>query len=173
MAACAGQMISEQEKPQVGDRWPEARDQCKVQPTLDWCNSLSSKELKKADLAARTKFSYRPDGFLDTWRSHADQVIQGVSWAGDCDDLSSTVLDLLGRRGVPLRDRYRVLVSMAKNGKVDHMIGLTVDNKGKFWVVGDTNQQIYPARAIYYQALEYNRLSEVVNGEPVWRKGFP
>jgi hypothetical protein len=173
LAACAERAISEKEKPLAPGRWPEADEQCKTQPSPDWCQSLSSRELKQTDLEARTKFYYRPDGPVDTWRSYADQVIRGVSWAGDCDDLSSTVLDLLGRRGVPLKDRYRVLVSMAKNGKVDHMIGLAIDNHGKFWVVGDTNQQIYPVRAIYYQAIEYNRLSEMVDGEPVWRKGFP
>jgi hypothetical protein len=173
LTACAGQPVSEQERPLAAGYWPEADEQCRRQPALDWCRSLPSKELKQTDLQARTKFQFRPDGPIDTWRSYADQVIRGISWAGDCDDLSSTVLDLLGRRGVPLEDRYRVLVSMAKNGKVDHMIGMVVDSHGKFWIVGDTNQQIYPARAIYYQAIEYNRLSETINGAPVWRQGLP
>jgi hypothetical protein len=55
---------------------------------------------------------------------------------------------------VPLKDRFRLLVSMAKNGRVDQLISLTIDNHGKFWVVGDSNQRIYPARTIYYQAIE-------------------
>lgn len=59
-------------------------------------------DVRRWDQAARDGFTYAGDGALDTWRSHAADVLNSRPWRGDCDDLVSTVLDLLGRRGVPL-----------------------------------------------------------------------
>lgn len=124
--------------------------------------------IQDIDATARANFTYLadPQG-ADTWRSYADQARAAVPWEGDCDDLVSTVLDLLGRAGLPLEQRFRLVVR--PSGSPDqHMIGMAVDDGGQFWIVGDTEGPIYPADACTYAADVYQRLSE-----RFWRAGFP
>lgn len=127
--------------------------------------------IRRLDAEARQNFTYKPDQ-VDNWRSHADDALKGAAWAGDCDDLASTVLDLTGRQGAALSDRYRLLVSSTGSNTVDHMVGCVVDGQGKFWIVGDTFDAAYPAAQMKHRGLFYNRLSEAVS-PPTWRDGVP
>lgn len=116
--------------------------------------------LRAADAQARQHFTYKPDIGPDTWRSHADDALHGTAWAGDCDDLASTVLDLLGREGMSLADRYRLFVSTTGDDQVDHMVACVSADDGSFWIVGDTFAPIYPAGQMKHRGLFYTRLSE-------------
>lgn len=106
------------------------------------------------DSRARTNYTYKhdPDNH-DNWKSYADEVLDNKAWADDCDSLASTVLDLLARDGAKLENLFRVLVSSAKNGKIDHMVAYAMDSKGDLYVVGDTFSTIYPRRGMRHQEI--------------------
>lgn len=129
------------------------------------------------DALARRGFTYVTDGVFDTWRSHADEVLRGEPWSGDCDDLASTVLDLLGRCGVALDKRYRLLVDSSPyddNERVDHMLAGALDEDGLFWLVGDTFAPAYLTNYFRHRPVEYHRLSETnALNLPLWREGAP
>lgn len=126
------------------------------------------------DHSARQHFTYKKDPVsFDNWRSHADDVLAGQAWQGDCDDLTSTVLDLCGRKGMSLPERYRLIVDSDHDGKPDHMVGCVLDSKNQLWIVGDTFvDHPYPILNMKHKPYEYNRLSEA-GEEPVWRAGVP
>lgn len=132
-------------------------------------------EIDAADGQARGKFTYKPDGATDNWRSHADEVLAGTPWEGDCDDLASTVLDLCGRQGVPLEDRYRLLVSSTGGKLPDHMVGCVRGSDGAFRLVGDTFRAAYDVTSMAHKGIVYNRLSENPPhvAETIWREGVP
>jgi predicted transglutaminase-like cysteine proteinase len=123
------------------------------------------------DRQARRGFTYKPD-VADEWRSHSKDVYEGKSWEGDCDDLASTVLDLLASHGAPLEDLYRLIV-VTKTG-VGHMIGaIKEEDGGRFWIVGDTfKDSPYPVSSMEHKPHEYNRLSEA-GANTTWRMGLP
>lgn len=130
-------------------------------------------EVRRWDSAARDRFTYESDGQFDTWRSHAAAVLESKPWRGDCDDLVSTVLDLLGRRGAALEHRFRLLVDSG-SGKVDHMIGAVLTSDRRFMVVGDTFAPAYGAASGPHRCIAYQRMDEWnEKGEPVWRAGAP
>jgi hypothetical protein len=133
---------------------------------------MQSDALCAVDKSAREHFTYRPDGAINTWRSHADEVLAGGEWFGDCDDLASTVLDMLGRDGVALSDRYRLLVSTTHASKPNHMVGCVRAADGAFYIVGDTFAPFYPASVIAHRCIFYNQLSEAFPNA-VWREGNP
>lgn len=120
---------------------------------------MDAETIRAWDVKARAGFNYQPDPpDDDTWRSHAPEVLDGMAWADDCDGLTSTVLDLLSRFGVPLSGLYRLICS-TKDGKTpDHMIGCVWDDVGACWVVGDTFGACYPARDCPHVVLEYASL---------------
>ena len=128
--------------------------------------------IRAVDARARHGFTYRADGTIDSWRSHADAVLKDEFWSGDCDDLASTALDLLGRQGVAADDRYRLLVSSGGGKRPDHMVACVRVDNGAFLIVGDTFRPTYPAVAMRHRGIFYNRLSETLP-EPVWREGVP
>jgi hypothetical protein len=132
---------------------------------------MDADTIRRLDAEARQRFTYRPDA-VDNWRSHGDEVLRGEDWQGDCDDLASTVLDLLGRNGMALGDRYRLLVSTLGESQVDHMVACAVDADGHFWIVGDTFAPAYPAALMKHRGLFYNRLTET-QPKAVWRDGVP
>lgn len=122
----------------------------------------------EADAAARRGFTPKADPERqDRWRSHYDDVMAGRSWEGDCDDLGSTFLDLLGRQhGIPEADLYAMVV-MSTGGL--HYVGCAhVD--GIFYIGGDA---LFPGA---YRAppkhttIKYRRLSEPPD---LWRDGAP
>lgn len=143
------------EDPRLAMPLSQQFEQCRAQPTLPWC-------VATVDEAAREGFTYVADpGNSDTWRSHADQVLAGQPWSGDCDDLASTAADLLIRMGVP-RDRvWLVLVdTRGKTGTFDHMVAATVDDAGQYWVVGDTARSAYPLQWLPYSVFGQMRVSD-------------
>lgn len=125
-------------------------------------------EIKHWDLRARERFTYLAD-VGDTWRSHADEVLRGEAWRGDCDDLASTVLDLLGRAGLPLDQQYRLEVDSKGGDQVDHLIACALDGGGELWVVGDTFGVAYRAGDMMHAPVQYQRMSEF----PTVRLGAP
>ena len=126
---------------------------------------------EEADRLARQNFTYLADPVaLDLWRSHADAALDGRPWSGDCDDLASTVLDILGRAGTPLADRYRLFVSTRGLKTPDHMIA-AVRDRGRIWIVGDTFRPCYSIGEMAHRACFYQRMDEVADG--VTREGRP
>jgi hypothetical protein len=135
---------------------------------------MRADEIISFDALARANFIYRGDGMLDTWRSSADAALAGEHWTGDCDDLASTVLDLLGRGGVPLVQRYRLFVDTNGDGKVNHMVGAVQDAAKGFWIVGDTGQPAFEAFRMLYTPISYQRLDEwTTGGDAAMRAGAP
>ena len=124
-----------------------------------------------ADAMARRRFTYVADPFgRDTWRSHADTVLAGSPWEGDCDDLASTVLDLLGREGFPLDQRFRLLVSTTSGRVIDHMVAAGVQG-GKILILGDTFGPAYDISRMTHRGILFQRMSEAREG--IWREGVP
>src|SRR5689334_393010 len=103
---------------------------------------MDADAIRAVDARTRDRFTYLAET-VDNWRSHADAVLEGVSWSGDCDDLASTTLDLLGRQGVAAVDRYRLVVSSAGTKKPDHMVACVRAKDGAFLIVGDTFESAY------------------------------
>lgn len=133
--------------------------------------AVNAAEIRRWDLAARARYVYQPDApGTDTWRSHAPDVLAGCAWAGDCDDLASTVLDLCDRAGAQLPEQYRLIVT-APNGE-GHMIAAQVDDAGRIWIIGDTfGSEPYPAESCPHKPVRYQRMSEVA--DDTWREGAP
>lgn len=135
---------------------------------------MNAAQIRDVDLRARAKFSYLadPPGY-DNWRSHAADVEAGRAWQGDCDDLASTTLDLLGRAGLPLGQLYRLCVTspQATNGPGvdDHQIGCVWDDAGAAWIVGDTYGEAYPAKDCPHRTVRYQSLDDIFT----WRDGAP
>lgn len=135
---------------------------------------MDTATIKSWDEQARRNFTYVSDGVFDTWRSHKADVLAGRPWEGDCDDLCSTTLDLMTSDGLLLELTWRLFVSSAYDGQVDHMVGAVRDAEGGFWVVGDTFQPAYSALTKLHQIIEYQRMDEWhPDGSPVIRAGAP
>lgn len=137
---------------------------------------MNADQIMALDAQARQGWTYLADPVNDdNWRSHADDVLAGRPWQGDCDDLASTVLDLAGRQGVPLASRYRLeVVSPGGVPPCDHMIAAMVDDAGQFYTVGDTFGVAAPASACPHTAYRYQRMDDWDSaGQPVFRAGFP
>lgn len=131
---------------------------------------MKSALIQSIDKVARTKFTYKADPpTWDTWRSHAEDVFAKRNWTGDCDDLASTVLDLLGQAGMPLTSRYRCMVDSQGGHKIDHMIAVVLDDQNHFWFVGDTNGEATREVPSSYTFIEYARLDQINQR----RKGAP
>lgn len=136
---------------------------------------MDSDAIRKTDHRARALFTYKGDALnMDTWRSFADQVLAGDAWAGDCDDLASTILDLLGRDGLPLNRRYRLLIATQGDGWIDHQAACVQDDQGRFLMVGDTFGPAYSPPCISGAIRRYQRMDEWRgDGRPLWRDGAP
>lgn len=132
---------------------------------------MDTDAIRAIDARVRRRFTYLAETG-DNWRSHAEAVLKGQAWAGDCDDLASTALDLLGQGGVVLDDRYRLVVSSTGAKKPDHMVACARADDGVFLIVGDTFKPAYPASAMRHRGVFYNRLNET-QPEAVWREGVP
>lgn len=118
----------------------------------------------QADSWARRRFNYISDRpGADVWRSFRADVEANRPWSGDCDDLASTVLDLLGVEGYALTDRYRLFVSTTGRPEVDHMVGAVAFN-GRLWVVGDTNRAFYRLSDADWDVIFHQRLDWVADG---------
>lgn len=134
---------------------------------------MNAIEIIQADATARRGFSYQEDpAKWDNWRSHADEALSGRPWQGDCDDLASTFLDILCRRGAALDQLYRLIVSSTRSATPDHMIAGVRADDGVFWIGGDTFGPAYRAATMQHRPIYFNRLSEA-GRFPVWRKLTP
>lgn len=129
---------------------------------------MRASEIKHWDARARERFGYLAD-VGDTWRSHADAVLRGEAWSGDCDDLASTALDLLGRAGLALDQQYRLEVDSKGGSQVNHLVACVVDDAGGLWIVGDTFGVAYRAGGMMHAPIQYQHMSEL----PTVRLGAP
>lgn len=103
---------------------------------------------KKWDDFVGSRFTYTSDK-VENWRSHATELLVDKKYhmKDDCDGLASTVLDLLARSGVPLKNLWRVVVKSPQadaNTYIDHMIGMVKLDNGRRYIVGDTFSQGKP-----------------------------
>lgn len=126
---------------------------------------MDSNKFIEADTKARAKFTYVSDGVFDTWRSHTDEALANHDWSGDCDDLASTVLDILTREGLALTDCWRLMVSSRHTGTMDHMIACAIDDKGEFWIIGDTFGAAYHAEKLKHQPIDFQRMDKADTDE--------
>ena len=110
---------------------------------------------------------------MNTWVSHAIAVRANAAWAGDCDDLASTVLNLCYLDGASRDSRYflEVWANPGDGSKVGHAIGAMTDDTGKFWIVGDTFFPApYPVEQMQHVPIQYHHQSEDIS---IWRAGVP
>lgn len=141
---------------------------------LNWTGALDAEQIYRLDGMARERFTYEGDGAFDTWRSHAKEALSNRPWRGDCDDLATTALDLMGRAGLPLERRFMIAVDAERSGGIDHLVACAIDDKGRFWIVGDTAGPAYGARGMPHRAVKYHRLDEIgEDRKRVWREGAP
>lgn len=140
-------------------------EQCQAQPNIMWCKGydefhqpLTEETIKTADSRVRDDFTYSSD-IIDTWRVHSHEVMNTRAWAGDCDDLATTALDMLARQGQPLDRMWLVLVAAKQSSKVsgrlDHLIAIVEDDQGRFWIVGDTSEVTVELKFMKYRPLAY------------------
>lgn len=133
---------------------------------------------KVADSRARQHFTYAPEPIgQDEWRSYADKVRAKEPFKGDCDDLASTVLDLVtgwiadGSVEGETSDLFRLCVKSPACPPwqaYDHMVAAYI-HAGDLFCFGDTNGSIQRPRERGYSIAQYSRVSEGI----VWRKGAP
>lgn len=128
---------------------------------------MSPAEIQKHDQEARRGFTYKADGKIDEWLSHADDVKTGKPYQDDCDGLASTAVDLCCRAGLPEDRAFRLAVAASSDGS-GHMVAAVMDDAGHFWVIGDTFRSAYAAERMLHKPIEYRRLSE-----SAWREGAP
>lgn len=137
---------------------------------------MHSTDIKALDNRCRDHWTYRINDTAK-WRSYGDEVLARQPWFGDCTDLVSTVFDLMGRQGVPLKVRWRLLVVAQDTSEVapNHMVGAVLDDDGEWWIVGDTYGGTYHATSLLHRPVCFNRLDETlpVTHEAVWREGVP
>lgn len=154
-------------------------EQCLAQKSLAWCDKPNTKpkqlgayDIVLESLTARTKFMYKDDT-TDSWRSHTGDILLDEYWFGDCDDLMSTTIDMLSRRGQPLDKMWIVLVAVKTKSTFDHVVGVVQDKDGKFWVVGDTDtRSSYPLKALTYRVVAVARSDDVMNWEDPRKLGI-
>jgi len=110
--------------------------------------------IKEVDALARQRYTYTADKpNKDSWVSHASEVLNNKHWYGDCDDLVSTVCDLLTSKGIPKDNIWFAEVSSQKNHKIDHLIGIVKDGKD-LWIVGDTFQSCYKIQVMEHELVK-------------------
>lgn len=147
-------------------------EQCQKQPTILWCSSykefheaLTEETIKSADKRVRSNFTYVTD-VVDNWNVHSSNVMDTLPWFGDCDDLSTTALDMLARQGQPLDRMWLVLVAASPanklNGRLDHLIAVVEDDQGRYWVVGDTSRETIELKDMTYRPLVYMSTNDMV-----------
>ena len=126
---------------------------------------MNAYQIAEIDNRVRLKFTYVRDEY-DMWTSYADEILRGENIKGDCDDLASTVLDIMAREGADPAKMYRAQVSTTKTGPVDHMVGMITDDLGRLWIVGDTFKSAYRANRMSHRLVKTAKLSEGLG----WRK---
>lgn len=139
-------------------------EQCSAQPTDLWCKPIRLKEqtltpyqIMNISLDVKQNFDYLLDE-TDNWRVHTSEVLMKQRWKGDCDDLSSTTLDVMIRAGQPLRKIWLILADVTHTANLDHLVAMVQDSDGHYWIVGDTSaQNAYPADKMTYRVVAVAR----------------
>lgn len=156
-------------------------EQCKVQPSNLWCISqplpektLGAYDIIQTSLEVKSHFTYVAD-VVDNWRVHSSAVLMKQDWSGDCDDLTSTTLDVMIRAGQPRNKVWMVLADVMHTNVLDHLIGMVQDSEGHYWIVGDTSgQNVYPANRVKYRIVGVTRADDIMNWQdPHWVDAFP
>ena len=133
-------------------------NQCAAQPSNLWCQpynlkqaTLSGFDIVTISLQTKRNFKYLADT-VDSWRVHSSEVLMKQEWRGDCDDLTSTTLDMMVRAGQPLDKIWFVLADVEHKSVLDHLIGMVQDKDGHYWIIGDTSaQNAYPVSELKYR----------------------
>jgi hypothetical protein len=122
--------------------------------TLDLVRSVES--------LARANYTYKHDPENnDNWYSYHEYVERGDSWSDDCDSLTSTVVNLLIKRGLPLDKAWFAHVDSNHDGIMDHMIGFIELPDGSMWVVGDTFGPCYRAENMRHHLKKFCKLTNI------------
>lgn len=121
-----------------------------------------------ADQLARARFTYRPDGPRDRWRSFHVEARAGEAWSGDCDDLGATALTLAVEIGADQDRLYRARVLMPGGTEpFDHYVALLEDDG--VYVFGDTERGgVYPLSRSGYRVHSAARVSAGLAGWRLW-----
>lgn len=103
--------------------------QCIAQPSNLWCTNvrlpektLTPWQIMNISMDTKADFRYVSDR-EDTWRVHSSAVLTKQTWNGDCDDLTSTTLDMLVRNGQPRNKIWFVLADVEHKKTLDHLVG--------------------------------------------------
>jgi hypothetical protein len=106
-------------------------------------------------------YIYTADG-VDSWNSYSADQIAGKIWRGDCDDLTSTTLDMLYRAGQPLDKMWMLLNNVESHGTMDHIVGIIQAADGKYYVVGNTNEKanVFPLEMLAFSPRSIVRMDE-------------
>lgn len=121
---------------------------------------MISTKIRAIDRAARTHWTPKADGKVDTWRSFHKAVEAGITTGGDCDDLSTTVMQLLCEAGLWLTDGWLLVVDSNGDTHGDHLVGACRDELGGYWIVGDTlADSAYPAHTMKHKGIAFVALS--------------
>lgn len=100
--------------------------------------------VREIDERVRERFVYRREK-TDSWNAYVKTMLETEHrWAGDCDDLSATVVSLARCAGVPDDRLGFFLVKADGSDKVNHMIGFYTDPHGRSYAVGDTFGRVRP-----------------------------
>lgn len=129
-------------------------EQCERASWTPWClegnkQPLATKRLSYAkaheiSLSVQKGYVYTADP-VDNWNSYSALHVRHETWYGDCDDLTSTTLDMLHRAGQPLDKMWMLLNNVRSRGTLDHVVGVIQTSDGRYYVVGDTDaRSMYP-----------------------------
>lgn len=105
---------------------------------LGWPMGDTLKSVAEIDRRVRKRFVYRREE-TDNWNAYVDIMLHTIhDFAGDCDDLSATVVAMTRCAGVPEDRLGFMLVKAYGSDTVNHMIGFYTDQNGRSYAIGDT-----------------------------------
>lgn len=143
--------------------------ECDRESWLGWCDkplaqfrtrTLSVSQASNISHAVQNGYVYKADT-VDSWNSFSASQLAGITWYGDCDDLTSTTLDMLYRSGQPLNKMWMLLNDVESHGVLDHIVGVIQASDGKYYVVGDTStENFYPLADFKYSPRGVVRLDQ-------------
>lgn len=151
-------------------------DQCVAQPGLPWCQvecangtdapwcgkPMTAEAARAIDEQTRQAYRHREER-RDKWESSADAVRAGGVFRGDCDDITSTVVELLSSAGAQNSQLGRAIVRSGEwnqaDGLADHMIGLFRAD-GIVYIVGNSESPMMPLDESDYVVVWHQWISD-------------
>jgi len=126
-----------------------------------WPQGDTVEVMREIDRRVRDRFVYRREK-EDSWNAYAKVMLETEHrWAGDCDDLSATVVSLARCAGVP-EDRLGFFLVKANGAdKVNHMIGFYTDPDGRSYAIGDTFGPVRPMLTYRQEPFAWNFLDDL------------